>query len=138
MAKDKGGGEERGFVVELNSGSDLKNVNFTDWAQRILLEGTIGNLKCANFVEDGVLELAGTEGVLRIDLSKQDLTEASRSWPSRTKRNGDSGGRVDLRLGVDRPLLRPASDTDNLNLSHDSAVSQVGLRQSGKHGFDEE
>lgn len=69
--------KERVFTVELNSGSDLKKVNVPDGAQRILMEGTIGTLKHAEFVEDTVLELVGTEGVLRVDLSREDLAKPS-------------------------------------------------------------
>jgi len=77
MAEGKRDADERAFAIELNSGSDLKNVNFTNWAQRIVLEGSIGTLKHADFVEGSVLELVGTEGVLKIDFSKEDMAEAS-------------------------------------------------------------
>jgi hypothetical protein len=41
------------------------------------MEGTIGALKYAEFVEDTVLELVGTGGVLRVDLSREDLAKPS-------------------------------------------------------------
>jgi hypothetical protein len=63
----------RVFSVELNSGSEVKKLNVPNGAQRFLLEGTIGVLKQADFVEDSVLELIGTTGVLRVDLSREDL-----------------------------------------------------------------
>ena len=63
----------RVFTLELNSGDDLKKVTVPSGAQRILLEGTIGSLKQAAFVEDTVFELVGTEGTFRVDLSRQDL-----------------------------------------------------------------
>jgi hypothetical protein len=42
-----------------------------------MMEGTIGALKHAEFVEDAVLELVGTNGVLRVDLSREDLAKPS-------------------------------------------------------------
>jgi len=71
--------DERAFAIELNSGRDLKNVNFTNWAEHIVLEGSIGTLKHADFVEGIVLELVGTEGVLRVDFSKGDMTKTLQS-----------------------------------------------------------
>ena len=62
---------ERVFTVELNSGTDLKKVNIQNGTERVLVEGTIGVLKRAAFVEGTVLEVAGTDGVLRVDLSKE-------------------------------------------------------------------
>jgi len=68
---------ERGrvFTIELNSGSDVKRLNVPNGTQRVLMEGTIGSLKHAGFVEDAVLELEGSEGVLRVDLSMDDLAK---------------------------------------------------------------
>ena len=77
MTDGKRYADERAFAIELNSGSELKNVNFTNWSQRIVLEGSIGTLKHADFVEGSVLELVGTEGVLKIDFSKEDMAKAS-------------------------------------------------------------
>jgi hypothetical protein len=68
----------RVFSVELNSGSEVKKLNVPNGAQRFLLEGTIGVLKQADFVEDSVLELIGTTGVLRVDLSREDLVRPSK------------------------------------------------------------
>jgi hypothetical protein len=64
---------KRVFSVELESGDDLLKVNIPNRSQRMMMEGTIGALKHAEFVEDAVLELVGTDGVLRVDLSRDDL-----------------------------------------------------------------
>jgi len=61
--------------VELDSGDDLLKVNIPNRSQRIMVEGTIGALKRAEFVDDAVLELVGTNGTLRVDLSKDDLAK---------------------------------------------------------------
>ena len=41
----------------------------------VTIEGTIGILKRAGFVEDSVLEVVGAKGVLRIDLTPEDLSK---------------------------------------------------------------
>jgi len=77
MSETKRSEKERVFTVELHSTSDVKNVTVENAAQRIVMEGTIGALRHAEFVEDTVLELAGTRGVLRIDLAREDLVKPS-------------------------------------------------------------
>lgn len=67
----------RVFTIELDSGEALKKVSIPNGAQRILVEGTIGPLRHARFVEGTILELVGASGVLRIDLSRKDLTKHS-------------------------------------------------------------
>ena len=71
-------GQRRVFTLELNSGTGLKKVNVPDGTQRLLMEGTIGTLKRAKFVEGAILELIGTEGTLRVDLSLEDLASSDR------------------------------------------------------------
>jgi len=73
MAQKKAVQVKRVFSVELKSGSDLRNVNLPSESQHLMMEGTIGALERAEFIEDSVLELVGTRGVLRVDLSPQDL-----------------------------------------------------------------
>ena len=63
----------RVFTIELDSGDALKKVSVPNGPQRLLLEGTIGSLRHAGFVEDSILELVGTKGSLRVDLSRKDL-----------------------------------------------------------------
>jgi len=77
MSETKRSEKERVFIVELHSTSDVKNVIVENAAQRIVMEGTIGALRHAEFVEDTVLELSGTRGVLRIDLAREDLVKPS-------------------------------------------------------------
>ena len=77
MSDMKMGGKERVFTVELNSKSEVKNLIVQNGVQRTVIEGTIGVLKHAGFVEGTVLELTGTRGVLRVDLAREDLAEPS-------------------------------------------------------------
>ncbi len=68
----------RVFTIELSSGHDVRKVNVPNGTQGLLLEGTIGSLKHARFVDEVVLELLGTKGALRVDLSMEDLAKSSR------------------------------------------------------------
>ena len=63
----------RVFTIELDSGSDLKKVTVPYGGRHILIEGTIGLLKHAELLENAILELVGTGGVLRVDFTKEDL-----------------------------------------------------------------
>jgi hypothetical protein len=65
---------ERFFSVELKSKADLKNVTLANGSQdSVLVEGTIGELVQAMFVEDEILEIAGEKGILRINLKANEL-----------------------------------------------------------------
>ncbi len=70
------GEDERVFTIELRSKGDLKNVSL-DGDQKVFIEGSLGPLKRAKFVEDLVLEVIGSKGELRIDLSQKDLEKNS-------------------------------------------------------------
>jgi hypothetical protein len=66
---------ERFFSVELNSKNQIKNMTLTNNGQKesTFIEGTIGNLVEASFTEGIMLEVAGTKGVLRLDLKEQEI-----------------------------------------------------------------
>ena len=65
---------ERFFSVELKSKFNLKNVSLTNEGQEnVLVEGSIGELQRAEFSEGVVLEVVGYKGVLRINLSPDDI-----------------------------------------------------------------
>ena len=67
---------ERFFSVELKSKANLKNVTLTNWGQEnVLVEGSIGELQRAEFSEDVILEVVGDKGVLRINLSLDDIKQ---------------------------------------------------------------
>ena len=66
---------ERFFSVELKSKADLKNVTLANGSRdSVLVEGTIGELVQAMFVEDVILEIVGKKGTLRINLKAEELT----------------------------------------------------------------
>jgi hypothetical protein len=64
----------RVFSLDLKSKNSVRSASFGNGkGDRVTIEGTIGALEHAEFVDDAVLELAGTKGVLRVDLSREDL-----------------------------------------------------------------
>ena len=66
--------KERFFSVELKSKVNLKNVTLTNGGhENVLVEGTIGNLQHAIFTEGIVLEVVGDKGVLRINLTPDEI-----------------------------------------------------------------
>jgi len=66
--------KERFFSVELKSKDSLKNVTMTNGGQEnVLVEGTIGELQRAEFAEGIILEIVGSNGVLRINLTEKEI-----------------------------------------------------------------
>ncbi len=68
--------KERFFSIELKSKVNLKNVTLTNGnRENVLVEGTLGRLTRAEFVEDVILEVVGDCGVLRINLCQDEITK---------------------------------------------------------------
>ena len=66
--------KERVFSVELKSKRNLKNVTLTNGSSdSVLVEGTIGKLVQATFMEGIILEVVGKKGILRIDLGEDEI-----------------------------------------------------------------
>ena len=66
--------KERFFSVELKSKVNLKNVTVRDSSQEnVLVEGTLGKLQHAEFADGVVLEVFGDKGVLRVNLTVDDI-----------------------------------------------------------------
>lgn len=66
--------KERSFSIELKSKANLKNITLNnDVQENAVIEGTIGKLEHAGFVEDMVLEVMGRKGILRIDLRENEI-----------------------------------------------------------------
>ena len=60
--------------MELKSKHQIKNLSLTNGSRdRVLVEGTIGELKQAAFIEDTLLEVTGDKGTLRINLNHSEL-----------------------------------------------------------------
>jgi hypothetical protein len=69
--------DERSFSIELKTKQNLKNVALnSNSAENVLIDGTIGKLENAGFVSEDILEIVGSTGTLRINIAKQEITEA--------------------------------------------------------------
>ncbi len=60
--------------MELKSKHNLRTVELSNGDhENVLIEGVIGNLQYAAFAEDVVLEVVGDKGVLRINLTQDEI-----------------------------------------------------------------
>jgi hypothetical protein len=61
------------FSVEIKSKSHVKNITISDEAHdRVLFEGDLGDLEEVAFIGGSMLEVRGTNGVLRIELGEDE------------------------------------------------------------------
>ena len=74
------------FCIELNTRDHIKRVSLPDGSgDRLLIEGFLGELEVIEFIEDIMFELRGAYGVLRLDLTREELEKAINK---RKKRRG--------------------------------------------------
>ncbi|MFX0107541.1 MAG: hypothetical protein ACFE7R_04590 [Candidatus Hodarchaeota archaeon] len=64
----------RDFSIELTSYKHWLSILSTDMNGGVLLEGTLGKLQYASFVEPEILEVKGSYGVLRLHLRLCEIT----------------------------------------------------------------
>ncbi len=65
------------FSIELRSKANLKNLTLTnDLSQNVLIDGVLGDLERVNFAEAIIVEIVGSNGVLRVDVSPQEFKMA--------------------------------------------------------------
>ena len=65
---------EHSFSIELKSKKHVRHISVSNESRdRVLFEGSLGELQELSMVEGAVLEVKGTSGVLRIDLSEDEL-----------------------------------------------------------------
>jgi hypothetical protein len=82
--------KERSFSIELKSKANVKNITLSnDSQENALIEGTIGKLEHAKFVEDMVLEVMGIKGVLRIDISENEIKGKGASASDSTQKEAN-------------------------------------------------
>jgi len=66
--------KEVGFSIELESKEYLKTIRMADSKNEpVLVEGTIGQLQQTGFDDCIMLEVIGDKGVLRLDLSQDEI-----------------------------------------------------------------
>ena len=72
--------KDRSFSVELSSRANLKNMKMANGnPEPVLIEGTIGALHHARFLEGVIFEVVGSCGTIRIDLQQQEVRSINAS-----------------------------------------------------------
>jgi hypothetical protein len=67
---------ERSFSIELKSRANLTNFALGEGSQeKVIIEGTLGRLQRASISDCVVLEVVGDNGVLRINVTKDEIRE---------------------------------------------------------------
>ena len=62
------------FSIELNSKNYVKHISVSNESHdRVLFEGSLGELEGLSMIEGVVLAVKGTYGVLRIDLNEDEI-----------------------------------------------------------------
>lgn len=65
------------FSIEIKSKNHVKNISISDVAHdRVLFEGSLGEVLELSLVEGDVLEFVGVNGILRITVEKKQLQDA--------------------------------------------------------------
>lgn len=65
---------EHSVSIEMKSKKHVKCISISnDYHERVLFEGFLGELEEVSMTEGAVLEVKGTKGILRIDLSEDEL-----------------------------------------------------------------
>ena len=65
---------EHTFSVEMKSKNHVRHISLSNESpDRVLFEGVLGELEELSMVGGAMLELKGSNGVLRIDLSEDEL-----------------------------------------------------------------
>ncbi len=74
MAMNKAKIDERDFSIELSSNKYWRPIFSNCHSEGVIIEGTLGQLQQATFVEAEILEVKGSHGVLRIYLKHSEIT----------------------------------------------------------------
>ena len=64
---------EHSFSIEMGSKGNLSHVSLTDETEGVLIKGKLGELLEISHEEGLMIEIVGDLGVLRIDLTKEEL-----------------------------------------------------------------
>jgi hypothetical protein len=68
--------DDRDFSIELDSNQCWHSCPSNGGNESVLIEGTLGRLLRASFVELEILEVKGSRGVLRLYLRESEITVA--------------------------------------------------------------
>jgi len=68
-------GREHAFSIELKSRQHLRSLKLGDENhEQIFIEGFLGELSDLKLVEESMLEVTGANGILRLDITQEELT----------------------------------------------------------------
>jgi len=74
MRKNPRAANERAFSLELRRREQVRQASLSPQdSEEVLIEGSLGKLEKARFVDDILLEISGSKGKFRFDLSKQEM-----------------------------------------------------------------
>lgn len=66
--------DPRMFSIELNSKDNVKRISMLkEEGDHFLIEGHLGELESLRLIENEMLEITGSSGILRTDLTENDL-----------------------------------------------------------------
>lgn len=72
-----GQGKQHGFSVELDNKEHVKRFSILDDSgERVLFEGFLGDFEGISLVEGLMLEVRGSNGILRMDMTEEELRRA--------------------------------------------------------------
>ncbi|HJH26879.1 MAG TPA: hypothetical protein C5S37_08945 [Methanophagales archaeon] len=67
------------FSISLEKEDGLKNLSIgSEFGPKVEIEGNLGKLERINFVENAILEIRGTGGILRIDFDRETFEKLSK------------------------------------------------------------
>jgi len=109
------------FSVSLEKENGLKNLCIgSEFGPKVEIEGNLGTLEGINFVENAILEIRGSGGILRMDLNREAverLLKEEKKMSNRIKSSGTEAGSKSTRSWMWSWIL------------HDSCGSNSGRRR---------
>jgi hypothetical protein len=91
MVLKKRAAVERVFSIDLKSRNGVKTASLDSRkGSGVAIEGTLGVLERAGFLDGTVLEVAGSMGVLRVDLQREELLGIQEKRASGLENGGSS------------------------------------------------
>lgn len=66
--------DEHSFSVQLKGKEHVKNVSLSNETE-VIFEGYLGELESLGIIEEAIIEIKGVNGVLRVDLTRNQLMQ---------------------------------------------------------------
>jgi hypothetical protein len=75
--------EEHSFSIEMKSEHSVRRMSFLDEENgHVFFEGYLGELRNISMVEGVMLEIEGINGILKLDITQQDMEKCFAAKPS--------------------------------------------------------